>query len=208
MTWTLTTDGQQGDFLNVIHRAGSKSSFFHWDPELEESYSCLGRVWKLLWCNTDYLYFSQTLQFASQEFSLVQGWILSIWNPWPFFFFFFFFFLKLDRLPIIFQNRAWKLPHFWNLPEPKGRAHSEATLVFIFYHLELRSCLIKLCKSMSFYILFSFNPACKWTNFFLSSYFFFHENILNETYNKWCRLLVFCFPTSSLWVIFVLWSSF
>ena len=121
---------------------------------------------------------------------------------------FFFFFLQLDRLPIIFQNRAWKLPHFWNLPEPKGRAHSEATLVFIFYHLELRSCLIKLCKSMSFYILFSFNPACKWTNFFLSSYFFFHENILNETYNKWCRLLVFCFPTSSLWVIFVLWSSF
>lgn len=122
--------------------------------------------------------------------------------------FFFFFFLQLDRSPIIFQNRAWKLPHFWNLPEPKGRAHSEATLVLssTIWSWEVASLNSANPWLFIFYfllILLASEPIFSWAHIF-----FFHENILNETYNKWCRLLVFCFPTSSLWVIFVLWSSF
>ena len=89
------------------------------------------------------------------------------------FFLSFFFFLQLDRSPIIFQNRAWKLPHFWNLPEPKGRAHSEATLVLSSTIWSWEVASLNSANPWLFIFYFLLILLASEPIFFLSSYFFF-----------------------------------
>lgn len=114
--------GQQGDFLTAIHRVRSKSSFFHYT-------SWAWRKLFLPWEGLETTVMQHwLLVFSPKHFKLLHKNFL-LCKDGSFQFEIFDHFLQLDRSPIIFQNRAWKLPHLWNLPELKGRAHSEATLV-------------------------------------------------------------------------------
>ena len=164
--------GHQGDFLTAIHRTGSKSSFFH----------CRSWAWRKLFLPWEGLettvmqhwllvFPPNTSSCFTRIFSCAR-WILSIWNPWPF--------LQLDRSPIIFQNRAWKLPHLWNLSELKGRAHSETTLVLssTIWSWEVASSNPWLSIFYFLLILLASKPLFSW------ALIFFCKNILNETYNK------------------------